>query len=114
MEGTLGFLERQGSGRDEYWTLRPRTRRALIEVMEPSDEVRDWAAIKDAVLDVIRGGAMRGEAPLANAAIRRMTKLDRQQVNRLIHELADDGQVRIEGHGRGARYVFTGPPNVGA
>ncbi len=51
---------------------------------------------------------MRGEAPLANAAVRRITKLDRQQINRLIHELANEGHVRIDGHGRGARYVFTG------
>lgn len=61
----------------------------------------------------IRGGAMRGEPPLANAAIRRITRLDRQQVNRLIHELAEEGRVRIDGHGRGARYVFTGSPDPG-
>ena len=34
--------------------------------------------------------------------------MNRQQVNRLIHDLADEGHIRIEGHGRGARYVYTG------
>jgi len=34
--------------------------------------------------------------------------LDRKQVNRLIHELGKEGQVRIPGHGRGARYIYTG------
>ena len=33
----------------------------------------------------------------------------RQQVNRLIHELVEEGGVRIEGHGRGARYLYVGP-----
>ena len=110
MEGTLGLLERRGSGRDEYWTLRPETRDALVEgtAGASSEGVRDWESLKRDVLEAIRGGAMRGEAPLANAAVRRITKLDRQQVNRLIHELAKEGHVRIDGHGRGARYVFTG------
>ena len=43
---------------------------------------------------------------------RELTLLDRQQVNRLIHELADDGHLRIEGHGRGARHVHVGPLEV--
>lgn len=34
--------------------------------------------------------------------------LDRKQVNRLIHELGKEGQVRIAGHGRGAHYIYTG------
>ena len=28
------------------------------------------------------------------------------QVNRLIHELQSEGTVRVEGYGRGAKYVF--------
>lgn len=47
---------------------------------------------------------------LANAVVRRMTRLDRQQVNRLIHELAEEGGVRIDGHGRGALHAYVGPP----
>jgi DNA-binding MarR family transcriptional regulator len=43
---------------------------------------------------------------IQNAEVRRITHLDRQQVNRLIHELEREGLVRIEGHGRGARYFF--------
>lgn len=44
--------------------------------------------------------------------VRKVTLLDRQQVNSLIHELADDGHLRIEGHGRGASYVHVGPLEV--
>jgi len=64
--------------------------------------------LRQGVLDAIRRRAMSGQEPLANAAVRRMTHLDRQQVNRLIHELVAEGQVRIVGHGRGARYMYTG------
>ncbi len=55
--------------------------------------------------------AMRGEAPVANDAVRRITKLDRWQVNRLTHALAREGNGWIDGHWRGARYVFTVSPD---
>lgn len=110
MEGAFGLLERVGNGRKERWTLLPEVRAALTKVREPDDGMRSWREIKDQVLREMRARAERGEEPLANAVVRRMTRLDRQQVNRLIHELVEEGDVRIEGHGRGARYVYVGPP----
>ena len=37
-----------------------------------------------------------------------ITRFDRQQVNRLIHELEREEQVEIEGYGRGAKYHYIG------
>lgn len=110
MEGAFGLLERGANGREEHWTLLPEVRAALTRVREPDDRMRSWREIKDEVLREMRARAVRGEEPLANAVVRRMTRLDRQQVNRLIHELVEEGGVRIDGHGRGARYVYVGPP----
>ncbi|MCY3808012.1 MAG: putative DNA binding domain-containing protein [Gemmatimonadetes bacterium] len=110
MEGAFGLLERGANGREEHWTLVPEVRAALTRVREPDDRMRSWREIKDEVLREMRARAVRGEEPLANAVVRRMTRLDRQQVNRLIHELVEEGGVRIDGHGRGARYVYVGSP----
>lgn len=109
MEGAFGLLERGASGREEHWTLLPEVRAALTKVTEPDDGMRSWQEIKDEVLREMRARAVRGEDPLANAVVRRMTRLDRQQVNRLIHEFVEEGFVRIDGHGRGARYLYVGP-----
>ena len=110
MEGSLGLLERVGNGRKERWKLLPEVRAALSETTDPDDGVRTWQQNKDRLLGEMRARAERGEEPLANADVRRMTRLDRQRVNRLVHELVDDGRARIDGHGRGARYVYLGPP----
>ena len=72
------------------------------------DRRLDWEALKTRVLSVICRRAHRGEGPMSNAEVRRITALDRKQVNRLIHELGKEGQVHIAGHGRGARYIYTG------
>jgi len=47
------------------------------------------------------GGLFPGSVP-----VRTLTRLDRYQVNRLIHELEAEGEVRMEGHGRSARHVY--------
>ena len=111
METELGYLKRGGSQSKRYWVLNPETRARLVGVgtRTPSGKV-DRESAKSRILEVIRTRAHRGEPPLANADVREIVLLDRQQVNRLIHELADDGHLRIEGHGRGARYVYVGPP----
>jgi len=110
MERDLGYLDRGGSGRGTYWTLRAD---AHARLAAPGDADRDrrtdWEAAKTRVLSVIRQRAARGEPPMTNADVRRITALDRKQVNRLIHELEDEGAVRMEGHGRGARYTIAAP-----
>jgi ATP-dependent DNA helicase RecG len=109
MERGLGFLERGGTGRGRYWTLRPEVHRRIVVPGHPERDRRvDWEAAKTRVLSVMRQRAVRGEPPLTNADVRAITRLDRKQVNRLAHELEADGVARIKGHGRAARYVLAG------
>ncbi|MBS0382006.1 MAG: putative DNA binding domain-containing protein [Proteobacteria bacterium] len=103
------FLQRGGTGRGTYWTLRSDLMRRLGGDVEPDRHSRtDWEAAKTRVLSVLRQRLQRGEAGLANAEVRAITRFDRRQVNRLIHELQAEGLARIDGHGRGARYVAMG------
>jgi ATP-dependent DNA helicase RecG len=108
MEAERGYLERGGAGRGTWWALRPELHRRLSASGHPERDRRiDWEAAKTRVLSVMKRRAERGEGGLQNSDVRQITHYDRQQVNRLIHELEEDGQVRIEGHGRGARYHYT-------
>jgi ATP-dependent DNA helicase RecG len=114
MERDLGFLDRGGSGRSTYWTLRRAVHgRLAAPGSVDSDRRIDWEAAKTRVLSAIRQRALRGEEPMTNADVRRITALDRKQVNRLIHELEREGHVRMHGHGRGARYLYVGPLDEG-
>lgn len=107
MERDFGYLERGGAGRGTYWTLCVDLHRRLSAPGHPERDRRiDWEAAKTRVLSVLRLRAQRGDPGLTNAEVRAITRLDRKQVNRLLHELEADGQARIEGHGRGARYVL--------
>jgi ATP-dependent DNA helicase RecG len=108
METALGYLERGGAGRGRYWTLCHDTHRRLAAPGQPERDHRiDWEAAKTRVLSVLKQRAERGEAGLQNAQVRQIVHMDRQQVNRLIHELEQEGHVRIEGYGRGARYRYS-------
>lgn len=107
MEVTLGYLERGGTGRGTYWILRHDLHRRLSAPGHHERDRRiDWEAAKTRVLSVLKRRAERGMPGIKNADIRQITHFNRQQVNRLIHELEKEGHVRIEGHGRGARYLF--------
>lgn len=109
METELGYLDRGGTGRGTYWTLRHDLHRRLSGPGHAERDSRiDWEAAKTRVLSVLKKRAERGEPELQNAEVRGITHFDRQQVNRLIHELENEGQVQIEGHGRGARYRYSG------
>lgn len=92
------------------WILPPDTRasRSGVGGARGSGKL-DRNAAKSLMLDVLRTRVSPGELPLANADMPETTRLDRQPVNRLIHRLADDGQLGIEGHGRVARYAYVGP-----
>ena len=104
-----GYLDRQGRGRDAYWTLPPTVYDQLSDRGGRERKARDDPqTIRTRVLDLLRERAAEGLEPLANGDLRRITGLDRQQVVRLIHRLKEEGQVTIIGHGRGARYVYTG------
>ena len=110
LQARLGYLERGGTGRGMYWTLRPDLHRRLAGVGHPERDRRiDWEAAKLRVHSVLVQRRRRGEPGMTNAEVRKLTYLDRQQVNRLVHELEDEGLVAITGYARGARYEASGP-----
>ena len=109
METRFRHLIRMGSEGDPSWALSEGLRARLTDHPTPYGRERvDLASAKAVVLRVIRKRAKRGDPPLTNSEVREMTLMNRQQVYRLIQVLAKEGRVRIRGHGRGARYVYTG------
>ena len=107
MEIELGYLERGGSGRGTYWTLRHDLHRRLSAPGHPERDRRiDWEAAKTRVLSILKQRAERGELGLSNAEIRQITHFDRAQVKRLMAELNREGTTWLEGRGRGARWRF--------
>lgn len=109
METKLNYLERGGSGRGTYWTLRSDIHRRIAAPGHPERDKRiDWETAKTRVLSILKQRAKHEEMGLRNAEVRQITRLDRQQVNRLIHELEAEGQVTMNGYGRGARYNYIG------
>ena len=98
-----GWLEVTGTPPWLHWVLAP----SLEERLGPGDLSPD--AARRRVLRLLRSRAQTGAPGLGNSDVRRLTGLDRLQVNRLIHELEPNGVV-IEGHGRGAKYVLRGAP----
>lgn len=107
MERDRGYLERGGAGRGTYWTLRFDLHYRLLAPGHPERDRRiDWEAAKTRVLSVLKVRYEQGEGGLRNSEVRQITRLDRMQVNRLIHELEAEGHVRMQGHGSGARYHY--------
>ena len=108
LDRRLGFLERGGTGRGAYWTLRSEVHSRLAAPGHPERDRRlDWEAAKTRVLSVLKQRAERGEAGLSNKGIRQITHLDRNQVFRLLRELRHENPaVQTEGHGAGALYVW--------
>ena len=114
MEEEFRLLDRGGSGSRLHWTLKETIVARLAEVSVSGRTGRiDWESAKSKVVKVMRRRMSRGEPPLANVDVRKITLMNRQQVNRLIHDLAEEGHARIEGHGRGARYVYMGSLDEG-
>lgn len=102
------YLERGGAGRGSWWRMKPALHRRLEGLGHAERDQRiDWDVAKTRVLDMLKQRARRGEPGLTNAGIREVTAYDRQQVNRLIHELEAEG-VRMQGHGRGSCYTYIG------
>ena len=100
------YLERGGAGRGTWWRLKPVLHRRLEGSGHAERNQRiDVDVAKTRVLNMLKQRQRRGQAGLSNAEFREVTGYTRQQVNRLIHELAGES-VRIVGHGRGARYEY--------
>ncbi|MCP1714262.1 ATP-dependent DNA helicase RecG [Methanocalculus alkaliphilus] len=110
METTRGYLERGGTGRSTYWTLRPDLHLRLMAPGHPERNRRiDWEAAKTRILSVLRQRSMRGEGGISNREIRQITHLDRYQVVRLMQQLQEEEtHIDLEGKGRGSRYVYRG------
>lgn len=108
METDLGYLERGGTGRGTYWTLRHDLHRRLSAPGHPERDRRiDWEAAKTRVLSVLRQRAERGEAGLSNKEIRAISRFDRNQVTRMLRELRSEySQITTDGHGAGARCMW--------
>ena len=110
METVRDYLIRGGTGSGTYWILRSDLHRRLMAPGHPDRDRRiDWEAAKTRVLSVLRQRADRGEAGLSNAEIRQITHLDRYQVVRLMQQLQEEEpQIRLEGRGRGSKYLYRG------
>ncbi len=113
MESELSCLERGGTGRGTYWTLRHDLHKRLSVPGHPERDRRiDWEAAKTRVLSVLMERAKRGEPGLTNKEIRHITHFNRQQVTRMLLELrSENKEIRATGHGAGARYHWRGNPN---
>jgi ATP-dependent DNA helicase RecG len=108
MEREFGYLERGGTGRGTYWTLRSDLHRHLSGPGHPERDRRlDWEAAKTRVLSILKQRADRGEPGLSNSEIRHITHLDRFQVIRLMRELLrENPAIKAPGRGRLARYTY--------
>jgi len=108
MELDLNYLERGGTGRGTYWTLRPDLHRRLLAPGHPERDRRiDWEAAKTRVLSILMDRAKRGEPGLSNEEIRGITHLDRNQARRLMQELMKENpQINKTGERRWTRYTY--------
>jgi ATP-dependent DNA helicase RecG len=109
MEQRHGYLERGGSGRGTYWTLRPEIHRRLAGPGHPERDRRiDWEAAKTRILSVLMERARREEPGISNAEIRQITHYDRNQARRLMQDLIrENPQVKQSGEKRWARYAYS-------
>ena len=108
MAQVYAYLERGGAGRGTWWRMKPALHKRLEGVGNAERNQRiDWDVAKTRILNMLKQRAKRNEPGMGNAEVRAVTGYDRQQVNRLIHELEAES-VLMMGHGRGARYEFTG------
>lgn len=71
METEFGYIERGGTGRGTYWTLRHDLHRKLSVPGHPERDRRiDWEAAKTRVLSILKQRAKRTELGLTNAEVR--------------------------------------------
>jgi len=108
MEHERGYLEHGGSGRSVYWALHPAIHRELELDGHPyGDRRTEWEAAKMHVLSMLRQQKDSEERYLTNSDIRRITRLNREQVKRLMKELrAQYPQITYDGNRRSARYYY--------
>jgi ATP-dependent DNA helicase RecG len=103
-----GYIEHGGSGKGSYWSMNPVLYNKLSEDGGAEKRRRiDWEAAKTRVLSIMMERAGKGDEGLSNQDIRSITRLDRDQVRRLMKELRDENpSVQTPGRGRNARYEY--------
>jgi ATP-dependent DNA helicase RecG len=108
MEHERGYLEHGGSGRSLYWALHPAIYRELELNGHPyGDRRTEWEAAKMHVLSMLRQQKNSPENYLTNTDIRKITRLNRDQVKRLMRELRDQHpQITYTGNRRSAKYYY--------
>lgn len=108
MEQRMSYLERGGTGRGTYWTLRPNIYRRLAGPGLPERDRRiDWEAAKTRILSILKQRSGRDEPGLSSKEIRQITHFDRNQAYRMLRELRNENpNVKTLGHGAGARYYW--------
>jgi ATP-dependent DNA helicase RecG len=108
MEHERGYLEHGGSGRSLYWALHPAIYRELEVNGHPyGDRRTEWEAAKMHVLSMLRQQKDTPEKYLTNADIRKITRLNRDQVKRLMRELREQHlQITYAGNRRSAKYFY--------
>lgn len=99
LEHGLGMIRRAGTGRGTTYIL-SRQAVALIDRAAAYDmsSKLDGEAIKVRILSLV------AERPLTNKELRTFTDLNRAQATSLLQELAQEGQIHLQGHGAGARW----------
>jgi ATP-dependent DNA helicase RecG len=110
MEREADYIQRGGTGRGTFWTLSLTTAKRLDagKLHEVTTRI-DWESAKTRVLSVLKHRARANEPGLRSGEIRGITHFDRNQVFRLMTELREENlQITTTGHGRGARYAWTG------
>jgi ATP-dependent DNA helicase RecG len=109
MERHLGYLDRGGTGRGSYWSLRQALHARLALPGHPERDRRlDWEAAKTRILSLLKQRAERGEPGLSNQELRQITRLGRKDIVALMTELrAENSHLLHPGLGRFARYVYT-------
>ncbi|MFZ5897782.1 MAG: ATP-binding protein [Bacillota bacterium] len=109
MEQRLAYLERGGTGRGTYWTLRPEIHRRLAgsSYLERDRRI-DWEAAKTRIASILKRRFEHGDSKgLSNKEIRAITRFSRQQVTKMMAELRREiPQIVTEGHGAGARHIW--------
>jgi ATP-dependent DNA helicase RecG len=112
MEKDLGYLQRGGTGRGTYWVLHPEVHRKLSAIYKSKSSPRiEWDVAKISVLNILKKRCNDKENGLTNSEIRQRTRMDRNQVKRLMAELRTEGQVFLQGAGRGAVWICSGAVN---
>jgi ATP-dependent DNA helicase RecG len=108
MEHERGYLEHGGSGRSLYWALHPVIYRELELKGHPyGDRRTEWESAKMHVLSMLRQQKDSSDNYLTNTDIRKITRLNRDQVKRLMRELRDQHpQITYDGNRRSAKYYY--------